>query len=82
MLELDEYEYIRVAHRVHGKGIREIARDTGHSKNTVKEVLKREYKGYSARKSQSYPALGNCYKARWQLRLYDDELRNLSTGLY
>ena len=32
MLTVDQYEYIRIAHRVYGKGIRQIARDTGHSK--------------------------------------------------
>jgi hypothetical protein len=30
MLTVDQYEYIRVAHRVYGKTIREIARETGH----------------------------------------------------
>ncbi len=35
MLTVDQYEYIRVAHRVYGKTIRKIARETGHSRNTV-----------------------------------------------
>ena len=30
MLNMDQYEYIRSAHRVYNKGIREIARETGH----------------------------------------------------
>ena len=34
MLTVDQHGYIRIAHRVYGKGIREIARETGHSKNT------------------------------------------------
>lgn len=58
MLKVDQYEYIRTAHRVYGKGIREIARDTGHSRNTIKKSLKEEYIGYKARESQPYPVLG------------------------
>lgn len=57
MLKVDQYDYIRTAHRVYGKKIRQIARDTGHSKNTVKKALKEEYGGYSSRKAQPYPVL-------------------------
>lgn len=58
MLTVDQYDYIRTAHRVYGKKIKEIARDTGHSKNTVKRALREEYRGYRARKEQPYPVLG------------------------
>ncbi|MCP4673165.1 MAG: IS21 family transposase [Desulfobacula sp.] len=58
MLTVDQYEYIRASHRVYGKRIREIARETGHSRNTVRKVLKKEYIGYSQRKTQPYPSLG------------------------
>jgi transposase len=58
MLTVDQYEYIRIAHRVYGKKIREITRETGHSRNTVKKVLKNEYIGYSTRQSQAFPSLG------------------------
>ncbi len=58
MLKVDQYDYIRTAYRVYGKKIREIARDTGHSKNTVKKALRGEYCGYKARKQQPYPVLG------------------------
>ena len=58
MLTVDQYAYIRIAHRVYGKGIREISRDTGHSKNTVKKAVRGEYGGYSARRQQPFPALG------------------------
>jgi len=58
MLTVDQYEYIRIAHRVYGKKIREIARETGHSRNTVRKVIKKEYTGYSPRRQQSYPSLG------------------------
>ena len=58
MLTVDQYEYIRIAHRVYGKTIREITRETGHSRNTVKKVLKKEYMGYSLRQNQPFPSLG------------------------
>ena len=58
MLTVDQYEYIRIAHRVYGKTIREITRETGHSRNTVKKVLKNEHIGYSLRQSQPFPSLG------------------------
>jgi len=58
MLTVDQYEYIRAAHRVYGKTIRKIARETGHSRNTVKKILKKEYIKYSPRQKQSYPSLG------------------------
>ncbi len=55
---MDQYEHIRTAHRVYDKKIREIARDTGHSKNTIKKALRGEYGGYSTRQTQPYPVLG------------------------
>ena len=55
---MDQYEYIRIAHRVYDKGIRQIARETGHSRNTVRKVLKKEYLGYSSRQNQPFPSLG------------------------
>jgi len=58
MITVDQYRYIRTAHRVYGKKIREIARETGHSRNTVKKALREEYCGYSIREKQPYPVLG------------------------
>ena len=55
---MDQYAYIRLSHRVYGKGIREIARETGHSRNTIKKALRGEYTGYSVRQYQAYPSLG------------------------
>ena len=67
MITVEEYGYIRTAQRVYGKKIREIARDTGHSRNTVRKVLRGEYTGYTARKRQPYPVLGPYLKVidRW-----------------
>ncbi|WP_320043730.1 IS21 family transposase [uncultured Desulfobacter sp.] len=58
MLKVDQYDYIRTAHRVYGKAIKELARETGHSKNTIKKILKQEYIGYKQRSKQPYPVLG------------------------
>jgi transposase len=58
MLKVDQYSYIRTAHRVYGKKIKQIARETGHSKNTIKKVLRGEYSGYKPRAKQPYPILG------------------------
>ncbi|MBW2154781.1 MAG: IS21 family transposase [Deltaproteobacteria bacterium] len=57
MLKVDQYEYIRTSHRVYGKKIKEIARETGHSKNTIKRILRGEYKGYKERDKQPFPVL-------------------------
>ncbi len=37
MFKVDQYDYIRTAHRVYGKKIKQIARETEHSKDTVKQ---------------------------------------------
>jgi len=58
MLKVDQYDYIRTAHRVYGKSIKQIVRETGHSKNTIRKILRGQYKGYTSREQQSYPALG------------------------
>ena len=59
---MDQYDYIRTAHRVYGKAIKELARETGHSKNTIKKILKQEYIGYKQRSKQPYPVLGPLYE--------------------
>jgi transposase len=57
MLRVDQYSYIRTAHRVYGKTIKQIVRETGHSRNTIKRILRNEYIGYKKREHQPYPAL-------------------------
>jgi len=59
MLKVSQYEYIRTAHRVYGKSIRQIAKETGHSRNTVKRALREEYCQYRERKQRNYPVLGD-----------------------
>jgi hypothetical protein len=58
LLNMDQYEYIRTAHRVYGKNISELARQTGHSRNTIKKALHGESWGYREREQQSFPVLG------------------------
>jgi transposase len=54
---MDQYTYIRVAKRVYGKSIHQISKDTGHSRNTIRKVLREEPYGYSTRERQPYPVL-------------------------
>ena len=46
---MSQYDYIRTANRVYGKSIKEISRETGHSKNTIKKVLKEYKKSFERR---------------------------------
>ena len=39
MIGMDQYELIRAAHRVYKKSIRQIARETGHHRKTIRKVL-------------------------------------------
>jgi transposase len=55
---MDQYGYIRTAHRVYKKSIKQICRETGHSRETVRKVLRSEPFGYSPRTAQPYPVLG------------------------
>lgn len=57
MLRMDQYELVRTSHRVYGKNISEIARLTGHSRNTIKKAIRGELWGYRERKHQPFPAL-------------------------
>jgi len=55
---MDQYEYLRTAHRVYGKNISELARQTGHSRNTIKKALRGEPWGYKEREQPLFPVLG------------------------
>jgi len=58
MLKVSQYDYIRTAHRFYGKSIKQISRETGHSRNTIRRALKGEYSNYKSRQQQPYPVLG------------------------
>lgn len=57
MLRMDQYEFVRTAHRVYGKNISELSRMTGHSRNTVKKAIRGEPWEYRERKNQPFPVL-------------------------
>ena len=79
---MDQYKYIRTAYRVYVKKIKQIARQTGHSKNTIKTVLKTEYVGYHSRQKQSYPVLGPYIKSidKWLANDKDSPKKQRDTG--
>lgn len=58
MLKMDQYEMMRTAHRVYDEGIKEIARRTGHARNTVRKAVRQQFAGYTPRATQPYPVLG------------------------
>jgi len=58
MIGMKKYEYVRSAHRVYGKSIHQISKDTGHDRKTIRKVLRQEPYGYSQREHQPYPVLG------------------------
>ena len=55
---MDQYEFVRTAHRVYGKNISKLSRMTGHSRNTIKKAIGGEPWGYRERQHQSFPVLG------------------------
>ncbi len=58
MIRMDQYEFIRTAHRVYGKNISKIKRETGHARGTIRNALKGEKSGYTERNNQPFPVLG------------------------
>ncbi len=64
---MDQYEFIRTAHRVYGLNISELARTSGHCRNTVKKAIRGEPWGYQERQHQPFPVLGPYLEAinRW-----------------
>jgi len=54
---MDQYEMIRTGCRVYGQNISEMARMTGHSRNTIKKAIRGEPWGYKERAHQPFPVL-------------------------
>lgn len=54
---MDQYELIRTANRVYGKSIREIRRETGHHRKTIRKALKGEEPRYRRRKAVANPVM-------------------------
>jgi len=57
VITMDQYEYIRTAHRVYGKSIRQIQKETGHSRVTIRKVLQGEFTECRQKSVKSYPVL-------------------------
>jgi len=57
VLKMDQYEMIRTGCRVYGQNISEMARMTGHSRNTIKKAIRGEPWGYQERVHQPFPVL-------------------------
>lgn len=55
---MDQYESIRTLHRVYGKSIREIARQTGHHRKTIRKALAGQEPKYRRRKRPHCPVMG------------------------
>jgi transposase len=73
MIKVDEREKIRRAYFLEGKSIRQIARELGHSRTTVKRAIESsEEETYTLREARDAPVLGP-YKARIDELLAENE---------
>jgi len=54
---MDQYEHIRTAHRVYGKSIRGIRRETGHHRQTIRKALAGKEPKYRRKKAIAYPVM-------------------------
>lgn len=59
MLSMSQYDWIKTAHRVYGKSIRDISRDSGHSRNTIRKVLREVAPRYEQKKERVCPVMGS-----------------------
>jgi transposase len=57
MLEMSQYELIKTAHRVYGKSIHEIAKEFGHSRNTIRKALREVRPEYQRKKTPVSPVM-------------------------
>jgi transposase len=58
MITMDQYEYVRIAHRVYGKSVRQIQRETGHDRKTIRKALRNEPFRYAKRVHQPCGVIG------------------------
>ena len=54
---MDQYELVRTTHRVYKKSIRQIARETGHTRRTVRKVLAGQEPKYRREKEPACPVM-------------------------
>ena len=58
MIEMDQYELIRIMSRSYKKGIRQIAKETGHHRKTVRKALAGKAPEYRRKKPVAHPVMG------------------------
>ena len=58
MIGMGQYELIRTAHRVYGKSIRQIQRETGHHRVTIRKALRGLEPKYRRVKPVPHPVMG------------------------
>ncbi|MBP7868139.1 MAG: IS21 family transposase [Acidobacteria bacterium] len=54
---MDQYEMIRTAHRVYGKTIRELAREYGHHRKTIRKILEGKEPKYRRTREPAEPVM-------------------------
>ena len=57
MLKVEKYEYVRIGYRFYGFNKSKLARETGHSRNTIRKAVEEEYTGYKKRCYQPFPVM-------------------------
>ena len=57
MLKMSQYELIKTAYRVYGKSIREIAREYGHSRKTVRKAIREVSPAYEQKRERVHPVM-------------------------
>ena len=69
MIGMDQYELIRTASRVYGKSIRQIRRETGHHRRTIRKALAGKEPKYRRQKEPRAPIMDPVAKIveRWLL---------------
>ncbi len=77
---MDQYEFMRVAHRVYGKSIGEHVQVTGHSRNTVRKALRGEPWRCKEWQHQPFPVLG-LYLGHIDSWLEQDKGQQRSNGI-
>lgn len=68
---MSQYELIKTAHRVYGKSIHQIAKEFGHSRNTVRKALREVSPSYQRRMAPASPVM-DCHRERILLWLRSD----------
>ena len=57
MLKVEKYEFVRIGYRFYGLNKSKLARETGHSRNTIRKAEEEEYTGYKKRCYQPFPVM-------------------------